>query len=509
MAIRKSSISGIPRGNTSGRPQSPAIGDVYYNGELAVLEIFNGTNFVPCSAPAAPPTIAVVDVGTGRPYDSAQGTVTFTAGTGGGNTDSFIVSSSTGGYTATTTGTTATITVGDSGSYTFVGTAVNSFGESSPSPSVTKTLTTVPQAPTIGTATTSGANSDVTVTWTLGNNGGKNLSAITVTPYLNGTTAQTPTTAATTSSTSATIVGLTQGSAYTFKVKATNANGTGLESSATNSITVTEFFTFDALVIAGGGGGGANWAAGGGAGGVKGDTGIVKPIGTVITVTVGAGGGGGVSNANGSNGSSSSISGSNITTITTTGGGGGGKENTNGVAGGSGGGGGRGSTLRTGGAGTSGQGNAGGNNAANASGGGGGAGGVGGNGSGSTGGAGGVGTTTYSSYGSATSTGVNVGGTYYYAGGGGGQDGGAGGSGGGGGGAPSAGTAGTAGTANTGGGGGGGGGSFGAGGAGGSGIVILKVSGTYTATATTGSPARVVSGGSTYYTFTGSGSITL
>jgi hypothetical protein len=76
------------------------------------------------------------------------------------------------------------------------------------------------------------STTDVTVTWTLGANGGKNLSAITVTPFLDGTTAQTATTAATTSSTSATIVGLTQGSAYTFKVKTTNANGTAHQTMA-------------------------------------------------------------------------------------------------------------------------------------------------------------------------------------------------------------------------------------------------------------------------------------
>jgi hypothetical protein len=257
MAISQFPIpaGGIPTGDTAGRPASPVVGDVYYNGEIGILEIFDGTDFVPCSAPAAVPTIAVADVGTSVAYGSAQALVTFTAGTSGGPANSFIVSSSTGGYTATTTGTTATITVGNNGSYTFSGTGVNPFGESASSPAVTETLTTVPEAPTIGSATTSGSTSDVTVTWTLGANGGENLSAITVTPYLDGTTAQTATTAATTSSTSATIAGLTQGSAYTFKVKATNANGDSLESSATDSITVPILLDIDYLVIAGGGGG--------------------------------------------------------------------------------------------------------------------------------------------------------------------------------------------------------------------------------------------------------------
>jgi len=166
---------GIPTGNTAGRPASPSIGDVYYNGQLSILEIYTGTAWVPCSAPAASPTLSVADVGTSRAYGSAQGTVTITQGTSGGPADSFIISASTGGYTATTTGTTVTITVGDSGSWTFTGQGVNNFGTSVAGPATSATLTTVPQAPTIGTATTSGATTDVTVAWTLGNNGGKNL----------------------------------------------------------------------------------------------------------------------------------------------------------------------------------------------------------------------------------------------------------------------------------------------------------------------------------------------
>jgi hypothetical protein len=49
----------------------------------------------------------------------------------------------------------------------------------------------------------------------------------------------------------------------------------------------------------------------------------------------------------------------------------------------------------------------------------------------------------------------------------------------------------------------------GGGGNGGSGIVILRATGSYTASATTGSPARFESGGFTYYRFTGNGSLTV
>ena len=39
--------SGIPKGNTASRPANPVIGDVYYNGQLEMLEIYNGTAWVP------------------------------------------------------------------------------------------------------------------------------------------------------------------------------------------------------------------------------------------------------------------------------------------------------------------------------------------------------------------------------------------------------------------------------------------------------------------------------
>ena len=329
--------SGIPTGNTAGRPASPVIGDVYYNGQLSILEIFDGTNFVACSAPAAAPTIAIADVGTSVAYGSAQGLVTITQGTVGGPANSFLISASTGGYTATTTGTTVTITVGNNGSWTFSGQGTNNFGTSVTGPSSTATLTTIPQAPTIGTATQSVSSTDVTVTWTLNNNGGKNLSSITVTPYLNGTTAQTATTAATTSSTSATIVGLTQGSSYTFKVKTTNANGTSLESSASNSVTIAQLVSVNYLVVAGGGGGGSNAsttnneAGGGGAGGLRSsvtatggggslESALNVPVSTNVTVTVGSGGGGGVYNTTAPGNGNNSI----FSTITSTGGGKGG-----------------------------------------------------------------------------------------------------------------------------------------------------------------------------------------
>ena len=85
--LRASGLGGVPKGQTAGRPSSPSIGDVFYNGELTILEIYNGTTWVPCSAPPATPSIAsVTDVGTNVAYASGGSlSVAFTAGIGGGS----------------------------------------------------------------------------------------------------------------------------------------------------------------------------------------------------------------------------------------------------------------------------------------------------------------------------------------------------------------------------------------------------------------------------------------
>ncbi len=508
---------GVPSGNTASRPSSPVIGDTFYNGQNNSIEIYTGTEWVLLSAPPTPPTIAsVTDIGTDLAY-ATGGTfvVVVDPATIGGKVDNFNAATTSGGFSASSSSTTITMSgLTSNTSFAVTAGATNKFGQSSQSNSFANvTATTVPQAPTIGTATIFDNTTDVAITWTLGNTGGKNLSSITITPFLNGVTAGTPQTAATTSSTSHSFTGLTSGSAYTFKVKATNANGTSLDSAATNSITVPTFQSIDILLVAGGGGAGGsnnNWAngGGGGAGGLLGYNNILFTPAATYTVTVGNGGGGGTGNVNGTNGGNSNVTGTGISLTAALGGGGGAWYNGTGDTGGSGGGGG--SAV---GSGTSGQGFSGGSRASLAeSGGGGGAGEA-----GSTDGTGhgGDGVDTYSSWGSATTSGQNIDGTYWFAGGGtGGSQSQFSGQGGNGGGAnrTSYGGSGNAGTANTGGGGGAASNNLNGpntGGAGGSGIVILRTAGTYTAASTTGSPTRVVTGGYTYYKFTGNGSITI
>src|SRR5204862_8282681 len=96
------------------------------------------------------------------------------------------------------------------------------------------TPATVPGAPTIGTATA--GNGQATVSWTApGSNGGSSIPGYTVTPFLAGV----PGTASVFNSTATTqkVTGLTNGLAYTFKVAATNAVGTGAQSGASNAVT--------------------------------------------------------------------------------------------------------------------------------------------------------------------------------------------------------------------------------------------------------------------------------
>ena len=348
---------GIPSGNTAARPSGPVIGDTFYNGQLGLLEIYDGTNWVPSSSPAAIPTITATDVGTNRAYTSGAILFNFVPGTNGGSPYGYTAIATIGAssYSTTSTSTSMTLTVGTNGSYSATGTAYNGFGTSPANPALTVAVTTIPETRTIGTATASTSANEITVSWTNGNNGGKNLSAITITPYLNGTTAETSRTAATTSSTSYTFTEgqLTGSAAYTFKVTATNANGTSDASTATNSATMPNNAIIDFLVIAGGGGGGQGNAGGGGAGGYRTSVGTSGRGGsaeatlnlaksTNFTVTIGAGGG---AQTNGSN--------SVFSTVTSLGGG---ASRSDDVAGNSGGCGGGGSDGGNAGAGTANQG---------------------------------------------------------------------------------------------------------------------------------------------------------
>jgi len=179
--------------------------------------------------PVAPTIGTATNVGTGRAYNNGSATVTFTAPTSKLPITSYTVTSSPGSYTAS--GASSPITVAglqSATAYTFTVTATSAIGTSAASSASNSiTATTVPQAPTIGSATA--GNGSATVAYTAGATGGAAVSTFTATASPGGATG--------TGSSPITVSGLSNGTAYTFTVTATNGNGTSTASSASNSVT--------------------------------------------------------------------------------------------------------------------------------------------------------------------------------------------------------------------------------------------------------------------------------
>jgi hypothetical protein len=196
---------------------------------MPIIGITGSQNTKGFLQPNAPTIGTATNVGTSRAYNNGAATVTFTAAASGAAATSFTVTSSPGGYTGT--GASSPITVAglqSNTAYTFTVTGTNAAGTGAASAASNSiTATTVPQAPTIGTAT-AGVGS-ATVTYTAGANGGAAVSTFTATSSPGSLTG--------TGSSPITVSGLTNGTGYTFTVTATNANGTSSASSASNSVT--------------------------------------------------------------------------------------------------------------------------------------------------------------------------------------------------------------------------------------------------------------------------------
>ncbi|MGA2455563.1 MAG: DUF4082 domain-containing protein [Solirubrobacteraceae bacterium] len=193
----------------------------------------------PATTPAAP---TAVKASTGN----ASAAVSWTApANGGSQITGYTITPYIGATAQTATkisgsppATSTTITGLTNGtSYTFTVTATNALGTgpaSEHSNAVTPTTVTVPGAPTAVTA--SAATRQALVSWTApSSNGGSAITSYTLTPYI-GSSAQTPLEVSA-STTSAIITGLTNGTAYTFTVAASNVAGSGPASSASGAIT--------------------------------------------------------------------------------------------------------------------------------------------------------------------------------------------------------------------------------------------------------------------------------
>jgi uncharacterized protein (TIGR02145 family) len=221
---------------------SPATGLIVWCtncGSSGELQIFNGTIWTTTIGGAASgvtpgaPTIGTATAG------NAQATVAFTApaSNGGSAITSYTATSSPGGLTGTLSQagsgsiTITGLTFGTA--YTFTVTATTASGKGSPSaPSNSVIPFGVPGAPTIGTATA--GNAQATVTFTApASNGGSAITSYTATSSPGGFTG----TLSQAGSGTITITGLTNGTAYTFTVKANNAAGAGTASVESNSVT--------------------------------------------------------------------------------------------------------------------------------------------------------------------------------------------------------------------------------------------------------------------------------
>jgi hypothetical protein len=207
-----------PAINPSGTKAYMGIGES--NGKIYSLTI--------SSSPSAPTSLSAT-AGNG------QATISFTAGSNGGSAITNYKYSLDGTtYTALSpTDATSPVTITgltNGTSYSISLKAVNSSGDSAASAAVSVTPSTTPSAPTSLTATA--GNSQATISFTAGSNGG---SAITNYKYsLDGTnyTALSPTDA----TSPVTITGLTNGTSYSIYLKAVNANG---DSSASAAVSVT------------------------------------------------------------------------------------------------------------------------------------------------------------------------------------------------------------------------------------------------------------------------------
>ena len=180
------------------------------------------------TVPQAPTIGTATDVGTNVAWGNAQASVTFTTNATGGSAITGYTVTSSGSQSAS--GTTSPIVVaGMTGgnNYSFTAVATNINGSSLPSNSTSVTPTTVPGTPTSVTAV-AGVNQD-TASWTAPDNGGKaitNYHVISTDGY-NGD-----------SGTATTItIADPAGNSLSYTVYATNANGNGLTSAASNSVT--------------------------------------------------------------------------------------------------------------------------------------------------------------------------------------------------------------------------------------------------------------------------------
>lgn len=188
--------------------------------------------------PAAPINVVATDVGTARPFDNGAATVTFSLPAGSPPATSYTARAFCSKHQVfhSATGASSPLTVTGFGSdidVIFTVTATNEKGTSAASAEAASIkITTVPATPTAPSVSSPSAGTD-SVSWTAPANGGKAITNYrwTASDGKAGDTASTSVS-----------VGQEQGSAQTYNVYATNANGNS--GTSPSSASVTTAFAF-------------------------------------------------------------------------------------------------------------------------------------------------------------------------------------------------------------------------------------------------------------------------
>ena len=208
----------------------------------------NAVTATPATVPGAPTNVTAA---AGPPVASGAAAVSWSApaSNGGAGLTKYTVTSSTGSKTCTTTATppavpatTCTVTGLTNGTnYTFTVTATNAVGTSAASvagPVGGVVPSAIPSTPTAPTVTVAGLNGQANITWTAPNNQGSALTQYTLnpTPACPSCTGLVVTGSPPTNSTS--VLGLTNGTSYTFTLVATNGDGNSAASPASTAAVV-------------------------------------------------------------------------------------------------------------------------------------------------------------------------------------------------------------------------------------------------------------------------------